>query len=86
MSSKLLTLPTRQNAPQTRKYYIASEVRKIDLPDVDEQELPHSVRLMLRGGGMLQCACQNNAEQKQLFSGGHPFGPRYPFCSRLIIS
>ncbi|KAI5788629.1 hypothetical protein FPQ18DRAFT_238297, partial [Pyronema domesticum] len=54
------------NAPQTRKYHIASEVRKIDLPDVDEQELPYSVRLMLREGGMLQCACQNSAEQKQV--------------------
>ncbi|KAA8914889.1 hypothetical protein FN846DRAFT_770687, partial [Sphaerosporella brunnea] len=57
------------NAPQTRRYHVPSEVKKIDLPDVDEQELPHSVRLMLREGGMLQCACQNSAEQKQVLSG-----------------
>jgi len=44
-------------------------VKKIDLPDVDEQELPYSVRLMLLEGGMLQCACQNSAEQKQVLGG-----------------
>lgn len=61
-----LSLTDDENAPQTRRYFISTEVKSVDLPDVDEQELPHSVRLMLREGGMLQCACQNNSEQKQV--------------------
>ncbi|KAG0641550.1 hypothetical protein HOY80DRAFT_1008448 [Tuber brumale] len=58
---------TRHNSPQTRKYHIPSETRTVDLPDVDEQELPHSVRLFLKEGGTLQCACQNSGEQKEVF-------------------
>ncbi|KAI5807060.1 hypothetical protein EDC01DRAFT_11747 [Geopyxis carbonaria] len=63
-----LSLTDDETAPQTRRYYIPSEVRKVDLPDVDDQELPHSVRLMLQEGGMLQCACQNSGEQKEVLS------------------
>ncbi|PWW79521.1 hypothetical protein C7212DRAFT_341801 [Tuber magnatum] len=55
-----------ENSPQTRKYYIPDEIRTVDLPDVDEQELPHSVRLFLETGGTLQCACQNGSEQKEI--------------------
>jgi hypothetical protein len=56
----------KQNAPQTKRYHISTEVRSVDLPDMDEQELPHSVRLHLFEGGTLQCACQNANEQKEV--------------------
>jgi len=36
---------------------------------VDEQELPYSVRVWLNEGGMLQCACMNSQEQKQVLAG-----------------
>jgi hypothetical protein len=62
-----LSLTDDENSPQTRKYHIPSEIRTVDLPDVDEQELPHSVRLFLKEGGTLQCACQNRSEQKEVF-------------------
>ena len=36
---------------------------------MDEQELPYSVRVWLNEGGMLQCACMNSQEQKQVLAG-----------------
>lgn len=62
----------------TRKYYIPGEIRTVDIPDIDEQELPHSVRLGLREGGTLQCACQNAAEVKEVVGGKLPLSI-YPF-------
>ncbi|RPB15942.1 hypothetical protein P167DRAFT_383705 [Morchella conica CCBAS932] len=61
-----LSLSEDENAPQTKRYHISTEVRSVDLPDMDEQELPHSVRLHLFEGGTLQCACQNANEQKEV--------------------
>lgn len=36
---------------------------------MDEQELPFSVRLLLNEGGMIQCACMNSKEQKEVLAG-----------------
>jgi len=63
-----LSLTEDENAPQTRRYHIGNDVRNVDLPDVDEQELPYSVRVWLNEGGMLQCACMNSQEQKQVLA------------------
>ncbi|KAH0602286.1 uncharacterized protein H6S33_009830 [Morchella sextelata] len=35
-----LSLSEDENAPQTKRYHISTEVRSVDLPDMDEQELP----------------------------------------------
>ncbi len=64
-----LSVSQDETAPQTRRYHLPSEVRKVDLPDLDEQELPNSVRLYLNEGGMLQCACQNRGEQEEILGG-----------------
>ncbi|KAL7268061.1 hypothetical protein RUND412_009329 [Rhizina undulata] len=63
-----LSLSEDENSLQTRRYHIPTEVRNVDLPDVDEQELPHSVRVTLSEGGTLQCACQNGNEQRNILN------------------
>jgi len=64
-----LAVTDNENGPGTRKYHIPSDVRLARIPDPDEQELPFSVQLDLYEGGILQCACQNSLEQKEVLTG-----------------
>lgn len=66
-----LSLTEDETAPQTRRYHVPSEVNNVDMPDLDEQELPYSVRVHLQDG-VLQCACQDGKEQKQILGGVFP--------------
>ncbi|RPA79186.1 hypothetical protein BJ508DRAFT_328593 [Ascobolus immersus RN42] len=61
-----LSVTDDETTPQTRRYHIKSEIQKAQVPDLDEQELPFSVQLFLAEGGMLQAACQNTREQKEV--------------------
>lgn len=61
-----LSVTEDETTPQTRRYHISSEVQRAIVPDLDEQELPFSVQLFLSEGGMLQAACQNSREQKEV--------------------
>ncbi|TGZ84820.1 hypothetical protein EX30DRAFT_367960 [Ascodesmis nigricans] len=63
-----LGLSKDENNPPARRFHLPTEVRKIDTPDVDEQELPFSVRVILNEGGMIQCACMNSKEQKEVLA------------------
>lgn len=64
-----LAVTDDENGPGTRTYHIPSDVRRVKIPDPDEQELPFSVQLDLHQGGTLQCACQNSLEQKEVLTG-----------------
>lgn len=61
-----LAVTDDETAPQTKKYHIPTEARQAKIPDLDEQELPFSVVVMLEEGGLLQCACQDSREQKEV--------------------
>ncbi|KZF26661.1 hypothetical protein L228DRAFT_16526 [Xylona heveae TC161] len=56
-----------ENSRAFTKRYHLSEFYEPAIPDLDRQELPHSVILDFQdGGGTLQCACENPTGQAQL--------------------
>ena len=48
------------------KQFPLSAFRAPYIPDLDAQELPHSVNLEFQDGSMLQCACESPGEQMQI--------------------
>ncbi|KAK6350084.1 hypothetical protein TWF696_006331 [Orbilia brochopaga] len=61
-----LTNSADEGSGLTGKYNIRTDVQAAVVPDIDEQELPNSVNLRLREGGVLACACENQQEQNKI--------------------
>ncbi|KAJ6261901.1 hypothetical protein Dda_2700 [Drechslerella dactyloides] len=68
-------LTISQGSGLTGKYNIRTDVQSAVVPDIDEQELPNSVNLRLREGGVLACACENQQEQHKILKGMSPRSP-----------
>lgn len=67
-----LGLSEDEMSPPARRFELRREVGKIEVPDMDEQELPFSVRIVLHNGlGMVQLAGVNGGEQKEVLNGRH---------------
>lgn len=63
----ILTPPTMEgNNRNISKRYHLSEFRKPTIPDLERQELPHSILLDLEDGSTLQCACESKYTQQQV--------------------
>lgn len=63
----ILTPPTMEaNSRNISKRYHLSEFRKPTLPDLERQELPHSILLDFEDGNTLQCACESRYTQQQV--------------------
>ena len=63
----ILTPPTMEaNHRNISKRYHLSEFRKPTIPDLERQELPHSILLDLEDGSTLQCACESKYTQQQV--------------------
>ena len=63
----ILTPPTMDgNTRNISKRYHLSEFRRPTIPDLDRQELPHSILLDFEDGSTLQCACESKYTQHQV--------------------
>ena len=62
----ILTPPTMETNTRniSRKFHL-SEFKKPTIPDLDRQELPHSILLDFHDGSCLQCACESRYAQMQ---------------------
>jgi hypothetical protein len=55
------------------RWKIPSEVRRVEIPDRDEEQLPHSLRIAVeRGGAVCSIACQTEDDLINLRRGTFP--------------
>lgn len=80
-SSRDLILSEGEEIPQhippgdksTWRWRINSDVRSVEIPDRDEEQLPHSLRIAVERGGAVCClACQTAGDLINLRRGTHP--------------
>lgn len=79
-SSRDLILSEGEEIPQhippgdksTWRWRINSDVRSVEIPDRDEEQLPHSLRIAVERGGAVCClACQTAGDLINLRRGTH---------------
>jgi hypothetical protein len=55
------------------RWKIPAEVRRVEIPDRDEEQLPHSLRIAVeRGGAVCSIACQTEDDLVNLRRGSPP--------------
>jgi hypothetical protein len=56
------------------KWKINGDIRNVEIPERDEEQLPHSLRIGLeRGGAVCSIACQTAGDLTNLRRGDSPF-------------